>query len=71
MSDTLTDRERELVEAFKVFEQFLLELGHAREAGASWFTKGEEGRAAHIAMWFRKAQDAAKKAREALSTEEE
>lgn len=49
----------ELLEALKVTRQALLEVGHARDVGPEWFTKGQSAHLAHIRHWFEKGCKAA------------
>lgn len=47
-----------LIEALKVVDQFVLEVQHAQEAGARWYTRGENGLRAQIQLWLGKARAA-------------
>jgi hypothetical protein len=43
-----------------VLRQTLLEVAHAQQSGAEWYTKGHNGLYQQIALWVRKGDDAIK-----------
>ena len=46
------------IAALKVCHQALLEVMHAQEVGASWYTRGESGLYAQVRMWVRNGFEA-------------
>ena len=47
-----------VIEQVKVLEQTILEVAHAQQCGADWYTKGENGLYAQVAMWVQRGQTA-------------
>jgi hypothetical protein len=41
-----------------VLRQTLLEVAHAQQSGAGWYTKGHNGLYQQVALWVRKGTDA-------------
>lgn len=51
-----------LQDALKEARQALLEVQHAQEVGANWYTRGESGLYQQVAMWIRRGVAAINKA---------
>jgi uncharacterized protein YoxC len=49
--------------ALDVLQQTLLEVSHAQQCGADWYTKGASGLRQQVAMWVHKGQTAINSAR--------
>jgi hypothetical protein len=53
-----TTRLAELHAALPILSQALLEVAHAQECGAQWYTRGADGLYNQVAMWVRKGRAA-------------
>ena len=51
---------KKLRSALKICRQALLEVNHAQECGANWYTRGEAGLYRQVRMWVHKGFDAIK-----------
>lgn len=51
-------RQANIEEQVKVLQQTLLEVSHAQQCGAEWYTKGEAGLFSQVSMWIRRGQTA-------------
>ena len=57
----------DLLDLLKIMEQALMEVRHAQEVGANWYTRGESGLYQQVSMWVRKGFTAVNAARAALT----
>lgn len=51
-------RRSEVEAALRAARQALLEVRHAQQTGASWYTRGERGLYDQVAMWVRRGLEA-------------
>ena len=54
----LQEQVKEYDKALEILQQTLLEVAHAQQCGAEWYTKGSQGLYSQVSMWVSRGQDA-------------
>jgi len=71
IGSTITNEERaEIIELVAILQQTILEVSHAQQCGASWYTKGEKGLYNQVYNWVGKGQSAINRIKDILQDSE-